>query len=63
MLSTFVYESGIQGIYLAGREIIISQLADDTTVFLKDDSQILIVFDSIEVFSKASGLKLNFNKM
>lgn len=33
LLPTFVYESGVQGICLAGREIVISQLADDTTVF------------------------------
>ena len=42
--------------------MIISQLADDTTLFLKDANQIPISINVIQSFSKASGLYLNINK-
>jgi len=62
ILTTHVINSSIQGISIAGRDIIISQLADDTTIFLKNASQIPVTIHVISQFSKASGLCLNINK-
>ncbi len=45
-----------------GRQIGISQLADDTLFFLRDQYQIDKVIQLICLFSKASGLYLNINK-
>ena len=62
ILTTYVCNSTIQGISIAGRDIIISQLADDTTIFLKNASQIPVAIQVIKQFSEASGLCLNINK-
>lgn len=40
----------------------ISQLADDTTLFLKSKEEILSALNIIEIFGSFSGLKLNKNK-
>lgn len=45
-----------------GRQLIISQLADDTVIFLKDQFQIDKAIKLVNLFSKASGLDLNLNK-
>ncbi len=45
-----------------GREIIITQLADDTTLFLKNSDQIPLALNTIKLFSNASGLLLNVDK-
>ncbi len=39
-----------------------SQLADDTTLFLKDQNQIPLCIYIIQSFSEASGLYLNLSK-
>lgn len=62
LLSTFICESGIQGIRIADQEIFISQLADETTLFLRDASQIPIAINCIKLFSEASGLNINISK-
>uniref|UniRef100_A0A8K9UN26 Reverse transcriptase domain-containing protein n=1 Tax=Oncorhynchus mykiss TaxID=8022 RepID=A0A8K9UN26_ONCMY len=62
LLANSLNNSPVQGISIAGKEIIISQLADDTTLFLKDANQIPISINVIQSFSKASGLYLNINK-
>ncbi len=62
LLSTFLCESGFWGIHIADREIFISQLADDTTLILRDVSQIPIVINYIKIVSKALGLNLNRGK-
>ena len=62
ILTTHVVISVIQGISIAGRDIIISQLADDTIIFLKNASQIPVAIHVINHFSEASGLCLNINK-
>ena len=54
--------NGIDGIDILERDIIISQFADDMTLFKKNERHILKVLDSINQFSKASGLKLNIDK-
>jgi len=52
----------MKGISIFNKEIRISQLADDTTLFLKDKDQIPFALKSIEYFSQASGLYLNLKK-
>ena len=49
---------GIHGITLNDKEIILSQLADDTTIFLKDSTSIHNVLLLLTYFSKCAGLKL-----
>lgn len=62
ILSAFIVENNVQGIPVAGREVLISQVADDTTLFLRDAEQIPKAVNIIEQFSKASGLCLNLHK-
>lgn len=66
LLNSFLYEhiksSNLQGISIAERTIFISQLADDTNLFLKDSSQVPLPISLIESFTKASGLRLNMKK-
>lgn len=52
----------LQGINIADKNILISQLADNTILFLKDDLEIPVTLKLINVFSKASGLSLNLDK-
>ena len=52
----------IKGILIDGTEIKISQLADDTTVFLKDIDSVKHLFKAMETFEKLSGLKANKDK-
>ena len=52
----------IKHLHVLGTDIVISQLADDTTIFVQDRHQIPITIDKIKNFSKASGLTLNLNK-
>jgi len=59
LLANHIKNSALQGIDLMGKEIIISQLADDTTLFLKNSDQIPLALNTIKQFSKASGLHLN----
>lgn len=46
----------------SNKHIQISQLADDTTLFLKDEQAITNCLNKVELFGKVSGLKLNKNK-
>lgn len=62
LLAIHINSSNLKGITVAEREIIVSQLADDTTIFLKDSTQIPCALNIINVFSRASGLYLNVNK-
>jgi len=62
MLSILIKTSHIEGLNVMDRQIIINQLADDTTLFLKNEEQIPITLHFINQFSKASGLQLNMNK-
>lgn len=57
-----IYERNLEGISIFDREIKISQLADDTALFLKDKCQLSKAISIIEEFSCASGLKLNMSK-
>lgn len=52
----------LEGISIADKNIILSQLADDTAIFLKDALQVKPAINLIDILSKASGLHLNLNK-
>lgn len=53
----------LAGISIAGRNIILSQLADDTALFLKDALQVKPAINAIEVLSRASGLCLKLTNV
>lgn len=63
LMSLFIknFEDNI-GIDILGRTFTISQFADDTLLFLKNKEVLPLVIEKISVFSKASGLTLNFKK-
>ena len=52
----------ILGIRLGNSEVKISQLADDTTLFLNDLTSVGKLFEFLDHFGKCSGLKLNKSK-
>ena len=55
----------IKGIELPGnikRQVKIAQLADDTTLFLRDEESITEVLKTIKEFSEFAGTKLNLDK-
>uniref|UniRef100_A0A669EBX3 Reverse transcriptase domain-containing protein n=1 Tax=Oreochromis niloticus TaxID=8128 RepID=A0A669EBX3_ORENI len=62
MLSILIKNAEFGKISILGKELSISQLADDTTIFLNNLNEIPKILQIIETFSKASGLKLNLNK-
>ena len=62
LLCEHIINSNLQGISIAGRTGITSRLADDTTLFLQDSSHAPLAIDTIEVFSKGSGLCLNLKQ-
>ena len=66
MANRLRYNNNIKGIEikLNGKthNLKISQLADDTTLFLKSKEEINIALNIIEIFGSFSGLKLNKNK-
>ncbi len=40
----------------------ISQLADDTCLFLKNKDQVPVILEALKLFSDASGLSVNHSK-
>jgi len=58
----FIKSSNLKGIQVEEKSVLISQLADDTTLFLKNVDQIQSAVKIIEIFSSASGLCLNLQK-
>ena len=62
LLVITVINSNIKGLDINNHTLIISQLADDTTIFLKNKEQIPLALDTIKRFSQASGLHLNLDK-
>lgn len=62
LLAYHIHSSDIKGISITNRELVITQLADDTTLFLKEESQIPIAIEAVAEFSRASGLYLNIKK-
>lgn len=63
LLSLYIlHDPQLKGVTIFEREIKIAQLADDTTVFLRNKSQLLYALTLVEQFSEASGLRLNISK-
>lgn len=62
MYSVYLRASAIQGINIAEREITLSQLADDTTLFIHNSTQVSLAINILRLFSLASGLHLNIHK-
>jgi len=52
----------IKGIMIGNKSYKITQLADDTTLFLKDINSLKNAITMLEMFRNISGLKLNENK-
>ena len=50
------------GIKIGENNVIISQLADDTCLFLNDEFQVPLVLEALKHFSGASGLTINQKK-
>ena len=55
-------QDNIKGITIAGLETKLLQFADDTTADLSDLDSARALFGLLELFEKASGLKLNVTK-
>ena len=55
-------QENIKGINIAGLETKLSQFADDATAVLSDLDSAWALFGLLELFEKASGLKLNVTK-
>ena len=55
-------EEGIRGIHVGPKEIELTMLADDITLFLKDLQSLDIVLDFLKRFRRYSGLKINKEK-
>ncbi len=62
LLSLHIKHSNLEGINIGENTLIISQLADDTCLFHKDDSQVSVALSHFNLFSKASGLVVNSKK-
>lgn len=62
ILAYYLNSSALQGITVAGRQFIICQLTGNTTLLLKDESQVSVDLNTIKMFSEASGLHLNMTK-
>ena len=52
----------IRGIKFNDREVKLTQLADDTTLFLADIQSLHVALNLLYMFYKSSGLKLNYSK-
>jgi len=52
----------IPGIFVSGKELKLSQLADDTTLFIKNHKTIPVIFEFLKKFHNVSGLKTNLDK-
>lgn len=62
LLSIYVKNSTVKGINIFNKEIKITQLADDTALFLSDKYQVSHAISLVQKFSEASGLQLNTSK-
>ncbi len=55
--------TGVKGIRIGEEKLLTSQLADDTCIYLKNQCQVNLVIQSLNIFSKASGLVVNTKKV
>ena len=52
----------IKGIRINNKEIKLTQLADDMTLFVNDKASLKTAFNSLDKFTQCSGLRLNYTK-
>lgn len=62
MLSILIKNSDFKKRTIFDQQLTISQLADDTAIFMENSDQLPKILETIGSFSKASGLKLNLEK-
>jgi hypothetical protein len=63
LANTIVNQKNIEGIVIDQSELLISQLADDTTLFLENDEMSFkSCMNTLERFTEISGLKINYTK-
>uniref|UniRef100_A0A8C1Z089 Reverse transcriptase domain-containing protein n=1 Tax=Cyprinus carpio TaxID=7962 RepID=A0A8C1Z089_CYPCA len=62
IMARHIKNAQFQGILTLGTEFKISQLADDTALFLRNKHEVIKAIDSITKFSEVSGLRMNLNK-
>lgn len=55
-------DNSIHGAMINGNSHVVSQYADDTTLFLKDSDSLEKAFDILDEFAECAGLKVNINK-
>lgn len=58
----YVKSSHTEDIQIVGRNILLTQLADDSALFLKNALQVKPAIKILNIFSNASSLCLNLNK-
>lgn len=62
VIAVHIKNNPFKGIDTLGREFKLAQLADDTTIFLKDKYEVIKAICCIDEFSTVSGLGMNLNK-
>jgi exonuclease III len=63
ILSIHLRKNGkVKGVTVNNTEIKLTQLADDTTLFLEDRHSLSIALKALQIFYENSGLKLNYSK-
>lgn len=62
VMALHIKKAKFEGIRVFERVLKLCQLADDTTIFLKNDSEIVKAINCIKKFSSVSDLKMNINK-
>ncbi len=61
-MATHIKKASFHGISVFDKEMKLSQLADDTTFFVKNSEEVESVINCIGEFSEISGLKMNTSK-
>ncbi len=62
VMATHIKKASFHGISVFDKEIKLSQLADDTTIFVKNSEEVESVINCIGEFTEISGLKMNKSK-
>ncbi len=62
VMAAHIKKNTFRGINALNKEFKLAQLADDTTIFLRDRYEISKAIECIDEFSQVSGLKMNLNK-
>ncbi len=61
-MATHIKKASFHGNSVFDKEIKLSQLADDTTIFVKNSEEVESVINCIGEFTEISGLKMNKSK-